>query len=114
VKGWNGEKLSGACLAVTTQPHSCPYSVSSLNSRFDGERIHNPHPDPHPHPAPPYPTITHLEDGLVAVVAHGGVVVHLEALQVLHQAALQVACAPGARQGRTSVGSRRHRASPAS
>jgi broad specificity phosphatase PhoE len=58
--------------------------------------------------------VVKLEDGLVAVVAHGGVVVHLEALQVLHQAALQVACAPGARQGRTSVGSRRHRASPAS
>lgn len=36
-------------------------------------------------------TAPHLNDGLVAVVAHCGVVVHLQALKVLHQAALQVA-----------------------
>lgn len=34
----------------------------------------------------------HLHNRLVAVVPHCRVVVHLEALQVLHQAALQVAC----------------------
>ena len=40
-----------------------------------------------------------LDDGGVAVVAHGAVVGHLQALQVLDQAALQVACTkrpPGA------------------